>query len=338
MAEIQVTVEGNNPETRELPLLDLAPYRAREKGSKQRLADELRHASEEVGFLALANHGIPTDLTDRTIAQNKRFCALPAEDKLKIKIDQHQRGYIQPKATMIKHSIYHEHSKFDLNETTVFATEFMPDHPQVKAGKQFYGQNQWPSDLPGFKETIEEYMSAMEQLGKSLLPIWALALELPENFFEPYFRNAYTYFRMAHYPPNANPGENEFALGAHADTGFMTLLPAADEEGLEILDKDGVWFRPKKIADVIHVNIGQFLERWTNERFMATPHRVAIPRAADRYTIPVFVNPDLEPIVECLPSCHGPDNPPKYPPESYWDFFKWYMENSYPHYKEFHAA
>jgi isopenicillin N synthase-like dioxygenase len=338
MAEIQVTVEGDKIETRELPLLDLGPYRAGDKAAKRALADQLREACEQVGFLALKNHGIDDRLLERTIEQNKRFCALPLEQKLKIKIDQNQRGYIQPKATMIKHSTYHEHSKFDLNETTVFATDFAPDHPQVKAGKQFYGQNQWPADLPGFREAIEDYMAAMEVMGKSLLPVWALALDLPEDFFEPYFRNCYTYFRMAHYPPNPSPGENEFALGAHADTGFMTLLPAAEEEGLEIMDKDGIWFRPKKVEGVIHVNIGQFLERWTNDRFMATPHRVVIPKSADRYTIPVFVNPDLEPVVECLPTCCGPDNPPKYPPESYWDFFKWYMENSYPHYKEFHAA
>lgn len=338
MAEIEVKVDGDRIETRELPLLDLADFKAGKEGAKEKLAKELQIASEEIGFLALANHGISQDLLDRTIAENKRFCELPLEEKLKIKIDQNQRGYIQPKATMIKHSTYHEHSKFDLNETTVFATEYGPDHPQVKAGKQFYGQNQWPSDLPGFREAIEEYMSAMEALGKSLLPLWALALDLQEDYFDPYFENCYTYFRMAHYPPNPNPGENEFALGAHADTGFMTLLPAAEEEGLEILDINDVWFRPKKLEGVIHVNIGQFLERWTNERFRATPHRVAIPRSADRYTIPVFVNPDLEPVVDCIHTCHSADNPPKYPSESYWDFYKWYMENSYPHYKEFHAA
>lgn len=337
MAEIEVTVGEGRIETRQLPLLDLGPYRAGEAGAKEALAEQLRQASEQLGFLALINHGIPDDLLERMVAEDKRFCALPLEEKLKIKVDQNQRGYIQPRATMIKHSTYHQHSKFDLNETTVFATEFPPDHLQVKAGKQFYGQNQWPDGLPGFRETVEEYMGAMEQLGKSLLPLWALALDLPEDFFEPYFRNSYTYFRMAHYPPHPDPDENEFALGAHADTGFMTLLPAANEEGLEILDINGVWFRPKIIEGVIHVNIGQFLERWSNERFRATPHRVAIPRA-ERYTIPVFVNPDLEPVVECIPTCCGPDNPPKYEPESYWDFFKWYMENSYPHYKEFHAA
>jgi len=337
LTKVKVTVGESKVETRDLPLLDLGDYLSGDESAKLALVDELRYASETVGFLALKNHGIPQSLLDRAIAENERFCALPLEEKLKIQIDQHQRGYIQPRATRIKHSTYHDNTKFDLNETTVFATEYAPDNPHVMAGKQFYAQNQWPENLPGFREVVEEYMGAMETLGKKLLPLWALALELPEDFFQPYFQNNYSYYRMAHYPPKPDVAENEFALGAHADTGFMTLLPSADVEGLEILDADDVWFRPSKVAGAIHVNIGQFLERWSNERFRATPHRVAIPKKDHRYTVPVFVNPDFELVAECLPTCQGPDNPPKYAAQSYWEFFKWYMENSYTHYEEFHA-
>lgn len=336
LAKVEVTVGDGDVETRDLPLLDLGAYLDGDESAKITLADELRYASETVGFLAVKNHGIPQSLLDRAIAENERFCALSLEEKRKIEIDQDQRGYIQPRATLIKHSTYNNNTKFDLNETTVFATDYPSDNPHVKAGKQFYAQNQWPEDLPGFREVVEEYMSAMEALGKKLLPLWALALDLPEDFFQPFFKNNYTYYRMAHYPPMPEAEENEFALGAHADTGFMTLLPSADVEGLEILDSNDVWFRPRKVPGAIHVNIGQFLERWSNERFIATPHRVAIPKTQDRYTVPVFVNPDFEPIAECLPTCHGPDNPPKYPSESYWDFFKWYMANSYTHYDDFH--
>lgn len=336
MERVEVTVDTVNIETRDLPVLDLGAFLKGDNSGNGALAKELRFASETVGFLALKNHGIPQDLIDRAIAENARFGALPLDEKLKIEINRNQRGYIKPKATLIKHSTYTDNTVFDLNETTVFATEYDSEHPQVKAGKQFYAEsNQWPDNLPGFRETVEEYMQTMEALGKRLLPLWALALELPEDFFEPYFRDNYSYYRMAHYPPKADPEPGEFALGSHADTGFMTLLPASDVEGLEILDANGIWFRPRKVEGAIHVNIGQFLERWSNERFKATPHRVAVP-ARDRYSAPVFINPDLEPVVECLPTCQGPDNPPKYQPESYWDFYKWYMTNSYPHYEEFH--
>jgi isopenicillin N synthase-like dioxygenase len=339
---LEVIVEDGNEqrhvETRELPLLDLGPYLAGDETAKAPLAAELRDACETVGFLAIKNHGVADELLERMLAENERFCAMPMDEKLKITIDQDQRGYIRPKATMIRHSTYHDNTKFDLNETTVFATEHAADDPNVRAGKQFYGQNQWPENLPGFRETVDEYMSTIEALGKKLLPLWALALDMPEDYFIPYFDNSYTYFRMAHYPPKPHADENEFALGAHADTGFMTFLPSPDVEGLEIMDTSGVWFRPLKVPGVIHINIGQFLERWSNGRFMATPHRVAVPRDHDRYTIPVFVNPSFEPVVECVPTCMSPDNPPKYPPESYGQFFKWYMSNSYPHYDDFHKG
>ncbi len=338
LATVAVTVGEDAIETRALPVLDLGPFLAGDEGAKQSLAGELRQAAEEIGFLAIANHGVSQDLLDRMLEQNERFCALPIEQKLAMKIDHNQRGYIQAKATMIKHSTYHEHTKWDLNETCVFATEHSPDDPHVKAGRQFYGQNQWPENLPGFRETVDEYMTVLEGLGRSLLPLWALALELPEEFFSPYFENGYTYFRMAHYPPKPEADENEFALGAHADTGFMTLLPSPDVKGLEIMDTNNIWFRPDKVPDVIHVNIGQFLERWSNHRFRATPHRVAVPRDNERYTTPVFINPDFEKICSCLPTCQSPATPPRYPPESYWDFFKWYMNNSYPHYDEFHKG
>ncbi|NQV57706.1 MAG: isopenicillin N synthase family oxygenase, partial [Rhodospirillales bacterium] len=206
MVNVEVTVGGDDQiETRALPLLDLAPYFAGAAGAKESLAIELRSAAENVGFLALKNHGIDWALIERAIAENKRFCDLPMEEKMKIEIDQNQRGYIKPKATMIKHSTYHDHTKMDFNETTVFATDFAPDHPGVVAGKQFYGQNRWPENLPGFRGAVEEYMTAMESLGKSLLPLWALALYLPEKFFEGYFQDNYTYYRMAHYPPKPNP-------------------------------------------------------------------------------------------------------------------------------------
>jgi len=129
--------------------------------------------------------------------------------------------------------------------------------------------------------------------------------------------------------------EDEYGLGAHADTGFMTWLPPAKEEGLQILDRDGNWFWPEVEEGAIVMNLGQFLERWSNERFRATPHRVIPPTQNDRYSVACFVNPNFEKVCECLPTCHGPDNPPKYPTQTYHEFYSWYMHQTYPHYKEF---
>ena len=109
----------------------------------------------------------------------------------------------------------------------------------------------------------------------------------------------------------------------------------ADVDGLEILDVDGKWFRSPQMHNAILVNTGQFLERWSNDRFRATPHRVIPPKGVDRYSIALFVNSAFEPVCECLPTCTSPDNPPKYPTQSYYDFYLWYMQNTYPHYGGF---
>lgn len=319
----------------ELPVMDLGPYLADEEGALEALAAQVRDACEGIGFFFITNHGVSEELITRQFSESQRFHDLPTANKVALAINQNQRGYIQPGGTLIKHSTYNKNTKFDTNATMVFATEYGPEHPQRKAGKRYFGENQWPENLPGFRETITEYMETLTALGKRMLPVWAVALDLPPHYFEPYFRENYTYFRMSHYPPVPELGENEFGLGPHADTGFMTFLPQAAVDGLEILDTHGNWLRPPRMDDAILVNTGQFLGRWSNERFRATPHRVIPPTDTDRYSAAVFVNNDFEPVCECLPTCCGPENPPKFPTESYWDFYNWYMTNTYPHFDEF---
>ena len=318
-----------------LPVLDVSGFLSGDEQAKQSSAKKLREICEDLGFISVVGHGISQAEIDEIENETKRFHDLPMEDKLAIKVNQHQRGYIQPKATLIKHSTYSDNKKFDLNATLVMATEYADDDPGVVAGKQFYAKNQWPGNLPGFKENVQKYMGRITDVGKSILPLFALALELEEDYFDPYFENNYTYFRMAYYPPKPSLEEDEYGLGAHADTGFMTWLPPAKEEGLQILDRDGNWFWPEVEEGAIVMNLGQFLERWSNERFRATPHRVIPPTQNDRYSVACFVNPNFEKVCECLPTCHGPDNPPKYPTQTYHEFYSWYMHQTYPHYKEF---
>jgi isopenicillin N synthase-like dioxygenase len=317
---------------RTLPVMDLAPFLSRDRSGFSNLVGRWRHTCETVGFMCIVGHGISDDLVDCAEAQVKRFHDLPMDEKLKIKVNEHQRGYIPPKATIVKHSTYHDNTHLDSNETLVLATEYGADHPGVRAGRRFFGRNPWPATLPGFRETVLEFMTAMDALGRSTLPIWAAALGLKENFFDGYFADGYTYFRMAHYPPVSSPPENHFGLGAHADTGFMTFLPPAREEGLQILGEDGVWFWPVVAPGSLIVNTGQFLSRWTNDRFRATPHRVLPPTKNHRYSMACFVNTSLDAVCKVLPTCQDEVRPPKYPEQSYGAFFQWYMENTYTHY------
>ena len=275
--------------SRPLPVMDLGPFFAGEAGALEQLAAEWRAACESLGFMCLVNHGFPDAEIERMEAEVRRFHALPEEEKLMIKVDQHQRGYVPSKATIQMHSKYQDKIKPASVECLVLATDYADDDPNVIAGKQFYSQNPWPDGLPGFREAVEHYMSLVTGLCKKTLPVWAAALDLEPGFFKPYFDKSHCYFRLAKYPVVEFAGENEFGLSSHADTGFMTFLPPAKEPGLQVLDRDGTWFWPEVPDGAIIFNIGQFLERWTNERFRATPHRVLPPRHNDRYSFACFV-------------------------------------------------
>ena len=339
-ATIKVTDPRDDATTphRPLPIMDVGPFLAGERGALEALVDGWRDACKNYGFMCLVNHGFPQSLIDRMDAETRRFHALPDADKLAIKVNEHQRGYIPSRATIVTHSQYEKHTKLDSVECIVVATDYADDDPNLMAGKQFYAHNQWPADLPGFRETVESYMSTATTLCKRLLPVWAFALELEKDFFDPYFVNNYTYFRIHKYPRVPTIDSNEFGLGAHADTGFMTFLPPANEPGLQVLGTDDKWFWPIVPEGAVVLNIGQFLGRWTNDRFRATPHRVLPPKNNDRYSFACFINTSLEAEVECLPTCTGPENPPKYPRQSYWDFFQWYMQNTYTHYGKVGAS
>lgn len=317
---------------RPLPVMDLGAFLAGQEGALEALAAQWRAACEGVGFMCLVNHGLDTAEIEKMETQARRFHALPDEEKLAIKVNEHQRGFIPGKATVLTHSQYDKNTKLDSVECLVLATDYPDDMPEAKAGKQFYSQNQWPANLPGFREGVESYMSQVITLCERLLPVWAVALDLKPEFFKPYFENSYNYLRIARYPKTPVVAANELGLGSHADTGFMTFLPPAREAGLQVLDTDETWFWPIVPEGAIILNIGWFLSRWTNDRFRATPHRVLPPRNDDRYSFACFVNTSLDTEVECLPTCTTADDPPKYPSQSYWEFYQWYLTNTYTHY------
>ena len=328
----------SNTDHREIPVVDLGPLIRGEHGAAEKIAPAWKHACENLGFLCIVNHGVNAKLIEDMERQSRRFHDdLSVDQKMQVRVTKDQKGFIPSKATILTHSSYHSHTKLDSVECYVVATDFPKDHPEVVNSTQFYGPTPWPSDseLPGFKDSVTRYMSAIESLGLSLLPVWESALNLAPGFFKPFFQTPYCYLRIAKYPKVDFVQNNEFGLGAHADTGFMTFLPPALEPGLQILDKEKNWFWPVVPEGGIIVNIGQFLARWTNDRFRATPHRVLPPKNNDRFSFACFINTNLDAVAECLPSCRPSHEPPKYEAQSYWSFFEWYMKRTYVHYEDF---
>jgi isopenicillin N synthase-like dioxygenase len=193
-------------------------------------------------------------------------------------------------------------------------------------------ENQWPRNLPGFRDTIVEYYDAMERLAQRLLPIYAVALDVPPCYFDPAFSspNNLSILRIAHFPPDPLD-ENQFNVGPHTDGSFFTLLPATEVPGLELYCQSGNWFLAQPPSGSIVVNAGDMLTRWTNGRFLSTPHRVRSISGRDRYSIPLFYQPNPDQILECLPSCRGADRPDPEPPISARDYFDWFMQQNFAH-------
>jgi isopenicillin N synthase-like dioxygenase len=261
----------------------------------------------------------------------ERFHALPLEAKQRLPINQHNIGYLAMRGSTTRHSKLNADNRPNLNEAFFVKRDLPAGHPDVVAGKRFRGANLWPSGLPGFRETVVAYCDAMERLALSLLPLYAEALELPPGFFDEPFRDPQLTLRMSHYPPQPIVEENEFGLAPHTDTSFMTLLAQNEIPGLAIRTQSGRWIDAPALAGTFLVNGGDMLRRWTNDRFLATPHRVINRSGRDRYAIPFFFDCRIDYPMTCLPTCVRPGETPRYPVTTYMDYMIWYQRRNYDH-------
>ena len=191
--------------------------------------------------------------------------------------------------------------------------------------------NKWPADLPGFREQTLAYMSTLEALCRKLVRLYALALDLPEDFFDASFAKPHMILRQSRYPLIDGADDSVASLVPHTDSGFMTLLPPNKVQGLSIQLPSGEWMDAPYVEGAFVVNGGDILHRWTNERFLSTPHRVRNVSGVLRYAIPFFCDPDHDTVIECLPSCQSAENPPKYPPIKFGDYAVWFAAQRYHH-------
>jgi isopenicillin N synthase-like dioxygenase len=174
-------------------------------------------------------------------------------------------------------------------------------------------------------------MTAMEALGRRLVPIYAVALGLPADYFDAMFAKPNMIQRLTHYPPRENYEDDEFSIAPHTDSGFMTLLAPSKVPGLSIRLPDGTWFDAPSIEGAFVVNGGDILRRWTNDRFLSTPHRAINRSGQHRYAIPFFFDPHPDTLIACVPSCCAPDHPPRYEPVTYDQYALWYATQNYVH-------
>ena len=222
----------------DLPVIDIGPLFGGDRRAKEAVASEIDKACREVGFLYIRNHGIYDAMTEAAFDEARRFFALPVEEKMKIhvkKVRTLTRGYVP---MFEVHA--NKDAKPDFHEAFESALEVAPDDPDHLAGNLLYGPNQWPENLPGFRETVYGYYEALNRLGRTLFTGFAIALDLPEDYFENKIRKPTAGFRLMHYPPEP-PGTpcDQYGAAPHTDYGFITFLAQDGLGGLEVRARDG---------------------------------------------------------------------------------------------------
>ena len=314
-------------ENEQVPILDLLPYLNGELGAIDQSAADLQYIQENLGFYYIINHGVSSELLSRAFKKVKIFFALPEEEKRKIIVNNHQIGFVPSKASIMKTELSETNTLADLNEGLSLMRERSPDDPKVLSGVRFSGLNQWPEGVPGLRETILEYHYKMEKLARSLLPLYALALEKPFNYFEEYFEDAHFYNRNSFYP-SVEKTDGHQALGEHTDHNFMALLPMSEEPGLMYATPSGKWCVAPKMNNAIVVNTGEFLKRWSNGRFLPTPHKVVVPKR-DRYSLTFHYSPNDETLADPLDTCVSSTNPRKFKPKTFIEHMTDYIDAVY---------
>jgi isopenicillin N synthase-like dioxygenase len=321
-----------------IPVIDLGPCLAGEPGALEHCARELRVALTEVGFYFIVNHGVSPALIRDAFRQAARFHAQPVENKMEVRIDRHNVGYLPMRGDTLRTSVVQAVTKANLNEAFFVARDLAADHPDVVADRRFRSANRWPRNLPGFRETVVAYCETMERLVQRLMPLYARALDLPPTYFDTPFHESQYKLRMTHYPPQEVPADDEFGIAPHTDTSFLTLLAPNDVPGLSIRSRDGRWIEAPAIPGAYVVNGGQLLLRWTNDAFLATPHRAINRTGGERYALAFFCDSNIDWPIAAVPTAVSPDRPPKYPTTYYTDYMIHYQQRTYDLLKDNQAA
>jgi isopenicillin N synthase-like dioxygenase len=313
-----------------LPVIDLAGLL--DSAADAAIARALDDAFRSVGFCYFTNTGIDPAVVDSVFAASRRFHALPPETKRAIAMNAFHRGYMAPNTSLIETSSVARVTRPNYSESFMMMHEVPPHDPRF--GTPLNGPNQGPADLPGFREAVLAYDTALRNFCLRLLRPIALVLDLPADALAPYFRQPTTFLRLLRYPPQPpDAPDDAFGSAPHTDYGFITILAQDNAGGLEVRPRDGDWIPAPPISGSFVVNVADMLARWTNDRWRSTPHRVKNLSGGDRFSCPYFFDMDLDCTVACLDTCHSAANPARYQPVRYGDYLLERLDRNYSYRK-----
>jgi isopenicillin N synthase-like dioxygenase len=291
-----------------LPVIDISSLYTRSREARRRVAEEIGAASRDSGFFYITGHRIPRELRDLLLKATIAFFERPIEEKMAYYIGKssNHSGYV-PQGEEVFYG-----QKPDRKEAFDISPDVPADDPEVLSGKTpFMGPVMWP-DHGEFREAASTYYKEVSALARELFKAFALALDLPETFFEDKLTRPASQLRLIHYPYDPAAPADEPGIGAHTDYEcFTILLPTAP--GLEVMNGLGEWIDAPPMEDAFVINIGDMLEIFTNGTFTATSHRVRKVKE-ERYSFPYFASCDYHTVVQPLPQFVTADRPAKFAP------------------------
>ena len=318
----------------EVPVIDLSPFYSGDPEQKMRVAQELDSICQNIGFLVVTGHSVNPALIKAMQEVSLEFMALPESEKLKLTsdIDPVLRGYSPLKSEGLSYSIGEE-TPGDIKEIVSMGPPGSSEASYVM-GEHYYScddaanwfiPNIWPEKPQAMRPIWEKYFSSMEKFADELHRLCALALRLPEDYFDPLTDKHYSLFRALHYPKlTETPEAGQVRAGEHSDYDDLSICVV--QPGLQARTRNGDWVDVPVIEDALVINIGDFLMRWTNDRWVSNRHRVINPQLdsganTNRLSLIYFSYCNYDAMIECLPTCKIADQPPKYPPIKSSDYF-----------------
>lgn len=299
-----------------VPVVDLS-------GAPHEVAAAVDAACRSIGFLGITGHGVPGETIDRAFAAATAFFDLPVDERMRVAMPEpgYPYGYSPFSGEALERSLGTDGpTEVDLKETYNIGPIDPPPRPLAEMidpdERAVYAPNLWPDGaLSSFRPALEAYYRALAELSRRLMSVFARALDLPSDHFEPFVDRHGSALRLAHYPAlDRPPRAGQLRAGAHTDYGTLTVLATDGTPGLQVQSPAGNWIDADHVDGGFIVNLGDLMARWTNDRWRSTMHRVVVPAddpGRRRISIPFFHNANWDARIECVTA---PGEVPRYPP------------------------
>ena len=283
-----------------IPVIDIAPLFDGVEGERH-VGRQLLESVQKIGFFYIENHGIPQAKIDSVLETGARFFHAPREQKETVRIADYHRGFLPVGEAKMSGA-----RKPDYKESYIWGWDVAANDPDIENSKRILAPNRWPTFQPDLRTVLDDYIETVNGLGVHLLRAFAAGLELPHDHFVQHFDKPLTRAAVVYYPPQPEDmGESQFGVSPHTDYGCVTILYQDTIGGLQVQDRNGEWLKAPPVPGTFVVNVGDLLHRWSNNRFISNPHRVVNTSGQERFSIPVFIDPNWDTVIDPVVKAGG---------------------------------